>query len=67
MRVITTMMGFELADIPQLKVWSEAWVLPFRGGLTEEEEIYAGEKGVEFQHHIHATIQAQARAARRLA
>jgi len=56
-RVITTMMGFRLEDIPRLKVWSEAWVLPFRGGLTEEEVIYAGEKGVEFQHHIHATIQ----------
>ena len=55
-RVITTMMGFELEDIPQLKVWSEAWVLPFRGGLTEEEEIYAGERGVEFQHHIKKTI-----------
>ena len=56
-RVITTMMGFRLADIPQLKVWSEAWVLPFRGQLSAEEEIYAGERGVEFQHHIHATIQ----------
>ncbi len=56
-QVITTMMGFQLEDIPELKVWSEAWVLPFRGGLTAEEEIYAGEKGVEFQHHIHATIQ----------
>ena len=65
-RVITTMMGFELEDIPQLKVWSEAWVLPFRGGLTEEEEIYAGEKGVEFQHHIHDDDRAQARAPRRL-
>ena len=58
-RVITTMMGFELADIPQLKVWSEAWVLPFRGRLTEDEEVYAGEQGVAFQHHIHATIQAK--------
>jgi cytochrome P450 len=56
-RVITTMMGFRLDDIPQLKEWSEAWVLPFRGQLSVEEEIYAGEKGVEFQHHIHATIQ----------
>ena len=58
-RVITTMMGFRTEDIPQLKEWSEAWVLPFRGRLSEEEEIYAGEKGVEFQHHIHATIQAK--------
>lgn len=56
-RVITTMMGFEVEDIPKLKVWSEAWVLPFRGGLSREEEIYAGEKGVEFQHHIQATIE----------
>jgi cytochrome P450 len=56
-RVITTMMGFRLEDIPKLKVWSEAWVLPFRGGLTEEEQIYAGEKGVEFQHHIQKTIE----------
>ena len=58
-RVITTMMGFDLEDIPQLKVWSEAWVLPFRGGLTEEEEVYAGERGVEFQHHIKKTIDAK--------
>ncbi|CAN5687779.1 MAG: cytochrome P450 [Ilumatobacteraceae bacterium] len=55
-RVITTMMGFRTEDIPQLKVWSEAWVLPFRGQLTEEEEVYAGKKGVEFQHHIHDTV-----------
>ena len=55
--------GLRAADIPKLKVWSEAWVLPFRGRLSEEEEIYAGEQGVEFQHHIHATIAGQARAA----
>jgi cytochrome P450 len=55
--VITTMMGFRIEDIPELKVWSEAWVLPFRGQLTADEEVYAGEKGVEFQHHIHATIE----------
>jgi cytochrome P450 len=58
-RVITTMMGFDLADIPRLKEWSEAWVLPFRGQLSQDEEVYAGEKGVEFQHHIHATIEAK--------
>ena len=56
-RVITIMMGFELDDIPKLKRYSEAWVLPFRGGLTHEEEVYAGETGVEFQHFIHATMQ----------
>jgi cytochrome P450 len=58
-RVITTMMGFDVADIPRLKIWSEAWVLPFRGKLSEDEEVYAGEQGVAFQHHIHATIQAK--------
>ena len=56
-RVITALMGFRAEDIPELKVYSEAWVLPFRGGLTAEEEEYAGHKGVEFQHHIFATMQ----------
>jgi cytochrome P450 len=56
-RVITAIMGFRQEDIPSLKVWSEAWVLPFRGGLTEDEERYAGEKGVEFQRHIFETMQ----------
>lgn len=56
-RVITVMMGFQLEDIPKLKKYSEAWVLPFRGGLSREEEIYAGETGVEFQHFIYATMQ----------
>ena len=56
-RVITALMGFDAADIAKLKVWSEAWVLPFRGNLTEDEEVYAGTKGVEFQQHIYATMQ----------
>jgi cytochrome P450 len=56
-RVITIMMGFRVEDIPRLKVYSEAWVLPFRGGLTEDEEVYAGETGVEFQHFIKATME----------
>jgi cytochrome P450 len=56
-RVITNLMGFSEDDIPYLKEYSEAWVLPFRGGLSPDEEIYAGEKGVEFQHHIYATMQ----------
>jgi cytochrome P450 len=56
-RVITEIMGFRREDIPQLKIYSEAWVLPYRGGLTPEEEEYAGETGVAFQHHIHATMQ----------
>lgn len=58
-RVITVMLGFDVADIPRLKGWSEAWVLPFRGPLTEEEQVWVAERRVEFQHHIHATIQAK--------
>jgi cytochrome P450 len=56
-RVITAIMGFRQEDIPTLKVYSEAWVLPFRGGLSHDEEVYAGEKGVEFQHFIYDTMQ----------
>ena len=51
-RVITTMMGFPLEDIPQLKVWSEAWVAPFSGQLTTEEEREVARLTVEFQHYI---------------
>jgi cytochrome P450 len=56
-RVITIMMGFDRKDITQLKEYSFAWVLPFRGGLSPEEETWAGEKGTEFQHFIHKTMQ----------
>jgi len=57
--VITIMMGFDTADIPQLKEWSEAWVLPFRGGLSDDEEMYVARKIVEFQKHIKDTIEAK--------
>ena len=56
-RVITHMMGFRQEDIPQLKVWSEAWVLPVRGDITPDEEVYAGEQGVAFQRYIFETMQ----------
>lgn len=50
--VITAMLGFPLADMPQLKVWSAAWVLPFAGRLTPEQQRYVAEQGVEFQAYI---------------
>jgi cytochrome P450 len=56
-RVITVMLGFRVEDIAKLKLWSEAWVLPFRGPLTTDEEIYVAEQRVDFQHHIHRTVQ----------
>jgi cytochrome P450 len=54
--VITTMLGFPLEDMEQLKVWSEAWVMPFAGNLSPEQQRYVAEQGVQFQHYIEAII-----------
>lgn len=51
-RVISTMMGFPLADIAQLKIWSEAWVAPYSLQLDAEEEREVIRLMVEFQHYI---------------
>ena len=51
-RIITSMLGFPLADIPRLTVWSAAWVMPFAGRLTSVEQRYVAEQGVEFQQYI---------------
>lgn len=56
-RVITTMMGFPLEDVPRLKRWSEAWVAPFSGQLDTEQEREVARLSVEFQRYIHAQIQ----------
>ena len=55
-RVITRMLGFPLEDIPQLRVWSNAWVMPFAMGLTDDEQMYVAVKGVEFQKYIEGFI-----------
>lgn len=55
-RVITTMMGFPLDDIPQLKRWSEAWVAPYSGRLDARQEREVARLSVEFQHYIHDQI-----------
>lgn len=51
-RVITRVLGFPDSDIPRLKAWSEAWVLPFAGGLSEAQEVWVAEQVVQFQHYI---------------
>ena len=51
-RVITHILGFPAADIPQLKEWSSAWVLPFAGGLSDEQEVWVAEQVVAFHHYI---------------
>src|SRR5258708_4216343 len=50
--VITVMMGFPEEAIPDLVRWSEAWVMPFSGNLTPEQERYVAEQGVEWQQLI---------------
>lgn len=60
-RVITSMLGFPLDDIPQLKVWSEAWVMPFAGRLTAEQQRYVAEQGVAFQAYILKVIEQKRR------
>ena len=58
-RVITRVLGFPATDIPQLKAWSSAWVLPFSGPLTPDQEVWVAEQVVEFQQYIHHHIQAK--------
>ena len=59
--VITTVLGFPLDDIDDLKRWSEAWVLPFSRGLSEEQEMYVAEQGVAFQRYIWSHLQEKRR------
>lgn len=56
-RVITHILGFATEDIPQLRVWSQAWVLPFSGPLTIDQEVWVAERVVEFQHYIDRVIE----------
>ena len=50
--IITAMIGFPLEDIPQLKVWSTTWTLPFARGLSLEQEMEVARQGVDFQDYI---------------
>ena len=51
-RMITSILGFPASDIDQLKAWSAAWVLPFAGGLSDEQHVWVAEQVVEFQAYI---------------
>jgi cytochrome P450 len=51
-RMITRILGFPDEDIDRLKAWSTAWVLPFAGGLTDEQHVWVAEQVVEFQTYI---------------
>ena len=56
MVVIAELLGFPRMDLPQLKVWSAAWVLPFSRGLTLEQELEAVRLHIELQHYIYDTM-----------
>ena len=56
MIVIAELLGFPKMDLPLLKVWSTAWVLPFSRGLSLEQEMDAVEKHIELQHYIFDTM-----------
>ena len=56
MIVIAEFLGFPRMDLPQLKEWSTAWVLPFSRGLTKEQEVQAVERHIELQHYIFDTM-----------
>lgn len=62
MIVIGELLGFPRMDLPKLKEWSYAWVLPFSRGLSLEQEIWAVEKHIELQHYIFDAIRDKRRA-----
>lgn len=55
-RMITSILGFPARDIERLKAWSSAWVLPFSGALSQEQEVWVAEQVVEFQAYIQEWI-----------
>ena len=59
MIVIAELLGLPRMDLPQLKIWSGAWVLPFSRGLTEAQELDAVELHIELQHYIYDAMQAK--------
>jgi cytochrome P450 len=58
-KVITHILGFPDEDIPRLEAWSHAWVLPFSGPLSVDQEVWVAERVVEFQHYIDDVIEAK--------
>lgn len=50
--VIATILGFPVEDLPQLVIWSAAWVRVWEGELTKDEQLDVAQKGVDFQNYI---------------
>jgi len=62
MRVITTLLGLPLEDMPRLKAWSTAWAAPFARGLNLDQEMWVAEEGVAFQVYLKSHIDDRRRA-----
>jgi cytochrome P450 len=55
--VIATILGFPVEDLPQLAIWSAAWVRVWEGELSKEDQMDVAHKGVDFQNYILAIVQ----------
>ncbi len=56
-RVITHVLGLPEADIPKLKKWSAAWILPFVRPLQPEEDVWVAEQVVEMYDYLAGQIE----------
>jgi cytochrome P450 len=61
MKVIADRLGLPMEDLPQLKVWSEAWVEPFSYAMTPERELEVAALMVELQHYLVGKLEAKRR------
>jgi cytochrome P450 len=51
-RVIANRLGLPAADVPRIKVWSDAWVEPLGYACSKEREIEIAWLGVELQRYL---------------
>lgn len=56
MSVMTILLGLPFEDHPQLKRWTDTWVLPFSHAMTPEQEMMVAKENVELQHYILAAL-----------
>ena len=55
-RIITHALGLPEADIPLLKQWSAAWILPFVRKLEPDEDVWVAEQVVEMYEYLAGQI-----------
>ena len=54
--VIAQQLGIDEADVPRVKVWSDAFIELIGSALSEDEQAKRAEQVVEFQHYMKARI-----------